>query len=102
MNIAKFSWAEMCNNSKGKTSGSLFAGLVILLTSAFTFVWSSIAIGCMLIFKFDKDANVINFFTMLVMQSIGFAAVGASLLGIHRLSKDKPVEVEEAKKEDVI
>ncbi len=58
MNIAKFSWAEMCNNSKGKTSGTLFAGLVILLSSAFTFVWSSIAVGLMLLLKFDKDINV--------------------------------------------
>jgi hypothetical protein len=98
MNIAKFSWAEMCNNSKGKTSGSLFAGLVILLTSSFTFLWASLSVGGMLIFKFEKDINVINFFTMLVMQSIAFAAVGGSLLGIHRLSKDKPVEVEEDKK----
>lgn len=100
MNIARFSWAEMCNNSKGKTSGSLFAGLVILLASTFTFVWSSIAVGLMLLLKLDKDLNVINFFTMLIMQSIAYAGVGATLLGIHRLSKDKSV-VEE-KKEPII
>jgi len=92
VDIAKFSWAEMCNNSKGKTSASLFCGLVILLVCALSFFLAASTIGLMLLFKYEKNIDVINFFSNLLMQSIGFSAVGASLLGIHRLSKDKPVE----------
>lgn len=92
--IDKFNWAQMANNSKGKTSGSLFCGVVILLTSALTFFMAAFTMGLMLVFKFEKDVNVINFFNALLMQSIAFAFVGGSLLGVHRLSKDKPVEEE--------
>jgi hypothetical protein len=90
--IDKFNWPQMFNNSKGKTSASLFCGSVILLTSAITFLLSAAVMGLMLVFKYEKDINVIGFFNSLLMQSIAFAAVGGSLLGIHRLSSDKPVE----------
>jgi hypothetical protein len=99
MNIDKFNWAQMFNNSKGKTSGSLFCGVIILLDAALTFFMAAFTMAIMLVFKLENDPNIIGFFNMLLMQSIAFAAIGTSLLGIHRLSKDKPVEAEEIKKE---
>lgn len=98
MNIDRFNWPQMFNNSKGKTSASLFCGTVLLLSATINISVSVIIGYTMLIMETIDTEEVTSFSTMIVVQSLAEAAFGGSLLGIHRLSKDKPVE--EDKKED--
>lgn len=95
--IDQFNWKQMFNNSKGKTSGILLAGFLACIVSTGGFFAAGNLMIIMVIFKLEKDINVINFLNMLVMQSIVFFSLGGTLLGAHRLSKDKPVEDELSK-----
>jgi hypothetical protein len=74
MNVHKFSLAEMYNNSSGKTSASLVAAHVLVLT------------GCVM---GVKGAFTMHGETML--QGIAFATLGAALLGIRRVTNDKSI-----------
>jgi ABC-type multidrug transport system permease subunit len=92
--IDQFNWKQMFNNSKGKTSGTLVAGFIACMVSAGGFFASGNLMMIMVIFKLEKNSEVINFLNMMVMQSIVFFSLGGTLLGVHRLSKDKTVDDE--------
>lgn len=74
MDISKFKFGEMYNNSSGKTSASLVAAHMLVLT------------GCVMGIKgaFDKQGDS-------MLQGIAFATLGSGLLGIRRFSDDKKV-----------
>lgn len=74
MNIHKFSFAEMYSNSKGKTSSSLVAGHILVLT------------GC---FMGIKGSLTLNSESML--QGIAFAGMGTGLLAVRRYTPDKEI-----------
>lgn len=74
MNISKFSIAEMYSNSKGKTSASLMAGHLLIVTSCFMGI---------------KGSFTLHSETML--QGIAYATLGAGLLGIRRFTNDKDI-----------
>jgi hypothetical protein len=98
LNIDKFSVRQLFNDSKGKTSPTLTAGFVACMVALGGFLAAGNLIIVMVIFKFEKDPNVINFLNMIVMQSIGLFTLGGTMLGVHRLSKDKQVNETEGAK----
>ncbi len=75
MNISRFSIAEMYSNSKGKTSASLVAGHILIVTGCFMGV---------------KGAFTLNGESML--QGLAYSTLGAGLLGIRRFTPDKPID----------
>lgn len=83
MDISKFKLGEMYNGSSGKTSASLVAAHMLIIT------------GCVMGIKgaFDKQGDS-------MLQGLGFATLGAGLLGIRRFSNDKvvPESVQESSK----
>jgi len=94
VNINKFQWSQLFNDSKGKTSASLVCGVLIVFSSCGGFLTAGISMSIMNIFNIAHNTEDNTFFQMLVMQSIAFATIGATLLGIHRLSKDKEIAEE--------
>ncbi len=94
--INKFNWPQIFNDATGKTSATLFSGVIIIISSAGGFISAGLSMMIVTLFKLQDNANMISFYQTLVMQSIAFAAIGAALLGVHRLSKDHKVD------EDVI
>lgn len=74
MNIRKFSFAEMYSNSKGKTSSSLVAGHILVMTGAFMGVKGAIL---------NHGESMSWGFT--------FATLGAALLGVRRFTPDKEI-----------
>ncbi len=95
-NINKFQWKQMFNDSKGKTSLSALCGFIITVIGSGGFVSSGLTVLLMVIFKFEKDQNVLNFLNSLTMQSVGVITLGAGLVGVNRISKDKEI-AEDAK-----
>lgn len=75
MNISRFSIAEMYSNSKGKTSASLVAGHILIVTGCFMGV---------------KGAFTLNGESML--QGLAYSTLGAGLLGIRRFTPDKAID----------
>lgn len=77
MNIGKFVIAELFNNTKGKTSLSMLCAFILTVT------------GCSMGLK--------SAFTMsgeIALQGLGYATLGASLLGLRRFTKDKEIPAE--------
>ena len=71
--MSSFSFSEMTSNSDGKTSGSGFAGLVIVLIGALSFITGVILI------VLGMDDNEI------MIQSIALIYAGAALLGVRKI-----------------
>jgi hypothetical protein len=83
--MEKFSFSQLTSNSDGKTSGSGTAGLYIVFIGGITFF-----LGCI-------DKMFLNENVDILIQSIIFVSIGATLLG-YRKSKDSGVtEFEEVK-----
>ncbi len=74
MNIAKFSWAEAFNNSKGKTAMPLICGFVMIVTGCIGTLYS-------LFVKYGEG----------LAASSALVVSGGTLLGIRRFSPDKDV-----------
>ena len=73
--VDRFSFAELCSNSTGKTSGSGTAGIYIVLIGGICFL-----LGCVDLMFFDKSTDILS-------QSIVMVTIGSALLG-YRKSKD--------------
>ncbi len=95
LDIQKFKFPEIFNDSKGKTSPTLTAGFVACMVALGGIVSSGNAVLFMVAFKIERDPNTLGFLQMLLMQCIVLFGLGASMLGVHRLSKDKPIEKNE-------
>lgn len=92
LDIQKFKLTELFNDSKGKTSPTLTIGFIACLVALGGIITSGNAVLFMLVFKIERDTNTIGFLQTLLMQCIALFTLGASMLSIHRLSKDKPVQ----------
>lgn len=99
LNINKFNFVQLFNDSQGKTSLTLFVGFLAAIASLGGFIVSGNTILIMVIFKLEKNGDVINFMQTLNNTSLALFTVAASMITAHRLSKDKPV-TEEAKQEE--
>lgn len=75
MNIHRFSVQEMYSNSKGKTSASLVAGHMLIVTGCFMGIKGAFT---------QHGESMIN--------GMAFCTLGAGLLGIRRFTPDKPIE----------
>ena len=82
--IHKFSWVEMFNDSKGKTSPSLVLGFFGGTISILVFLLCGISI----LTKYQDGVNVQS----MAMQSVAMLTVCATLLGIRRFTKDKDIQ----------
>jgi hypothetical protein len=86
--MEKFSFGQLTSNSDGKTSGSGTAGLYIVFIGGICFF-----LGCIDKMFLDKSTDIL-------VQSIIFVTIGATLLG-YRKSKDSGIaEMEPEKTED--
>lgn len=88
LDISSLSLAQMFNNSKGKTSLSYVSAAVLIVT------------GCVLAL-----AGVRTKQSDAMLHGLGFASLGAGLLGIRRFTADKEVQppaVEEMKNDNEI
>ena len=81
--IERFSFAQMTSNSKdGKTSASGTMGVLICTTGTLCFL-----IGCLDKVFINKDIDIIT-------QSIIFVGIGASLLGVRKITADNNKKIE--------
>lgn len=97
LDISKFKFPELFNDSNGKTDASLVIGFLGCIVSLLGFILAGSSMLFMIIWKIEKDVNVINFLQMMVMQCIALFTLAGGMLGIHRLSKDKTVTNEDTK-----
>jgi hypothetical protein len=88
LDIHKFSWSELFNDSKGRTSPGRVVGFFGCVVSILVFGISSLEA---VFTKMTTDqTNII--LTTITMQSVAFFTVSAALLGIRRFTKDKDVD----------
>jgi hypothetical protein len=73
LNIDRFSFRQMFNDTHGKTSGALFCGFWLCIASIAGFLIS-------IFIKFNDG----------ILGAIAFAGVGGTLFGIRRFTEDKP------------
>lgn len=75
--IDRFSFAQMTSNESGKTSASGTMGVLICAVGTLCFL-----IGCLDKVFVSKDIDIIT-------QSIIFVGIGASLLGLRKVTATK-------------
>lgn len=75
--VSKFSWAEIFSDNNGKSSGTAFCGIYIILISGICFLF-----GCI-------DKIWITHTTDIVSQSLAFCAIGAGLMGVRKVMNSK-------------
>ena len=83
VDIHKFNWMEMFNDSKGRTSPGKVLGFFGGLISILTFLIAGIAI----VTKYGEGSNIGN----VLMYSVAMFYAAAALLGIRRFTKDKDI-----------
>jgi hypothetical protein len=74
--ISQFSFKEMFNDSSGKSDIHLFCGFLIVFVSCICFPYTIFA-------HLELYSNL----------TLAFLTIGGALLGISRLSKDKPLNL---------
>jgi len=74
--ISKFSFKEMFNDSSGKSDIHLFCGFLIVVVSCICFPYTIFS-------HLELYSNL----------TLAFLTIGGALLGISRLSKDKPLNL---------
>lgn len=84
LSIDKFSIPQMYSNSQGKTSASLVAAHVLILTGCY--------MGVHGVFTQHSES---------MFQGIAFATLGTALLGIRRVTNDKSVNADGTSTEPV-
>ena len=88
--LYKFSWFEIFNDSKGRTSPGKIVGFFACVVSVLVFAIASLE--AVFTRKIDDQTNVI--LTTVSMQSVALFTVGSALLAIRRFTKDKDVSTE--------
>jgi hypothetical protein len=95
LDINKFQWKQVFNNSKGKSDAILLGGTLTVFVGLGGFASSGLCILIMVIFHLEKDMNVINFLSNLLLQSLGLVGVGFTALGVDRVKADKDIKPED-------
>ena len=88
--LYNFSWFEIFNDSKGRTSPGKIVGFFACVVSVLVFAIASLE--AVFTRKIDDQTNVI--LTTISMQSVALFTVGSALLAIRRFTKDKDVSTE--------
>lgn len=83
LDINKFSFAQMCSNNDGKTSGSGTLGVITGFAGVLGFLYGIVDYSFM-----SKDANIMT-------QSIIVITLGAGLLGYRKSKSTEPVPAQE-------
>lgn len=81
VDLHKFNWPEMFNDSKGRTSPGKVLGFFGGIVSIITFLIAGLAI----ITKYGEGSNIEH----VLMYSVALFYAAAALLGIRRFTKDK-------------
>lgn len=84
-NIHKFSWYEIFNDSKGRTSPGKIVGFFACVVSILVFAIASME--AVFTRHINEQTNAI--LTTITMQAVALFTVGSALLGIRRFTKDK-------------
>jgi hypothetical protein len=85
--VNSFTWVQMFNNSKGKTSGMLLMGFYMCAAGVTTFVFSAFF---MLILVLSKSPlSFTNELATLQTQCVAMCALGGTMLGVRRFTNDK-------------
>ena len=79
-NVSKFNFQEIFSNDNGKSSGSGFAGVIICLVCSLCFLAGVVDKMCL-----SHTSDIMN-------SSIGFATLGAGLLGVRKFMQNKTAE----------
>lgn len=85
IDINKFQFSQMFNDSKGRTSPSKLVGFYACFISVSVFGLGSI----MAILDATEHTN--NIIATVTMQSVALFIAGGTLLGIRRFTKDKEI-----------
>lgn len=86
IDINKFQFAQMFNDSKGRTSPSKVVGFYACVVATTVFALASLkAIS-------DPNEHTSNIITTVTIQSVLLFGAGGTLLGIRRFTKDKEIE----------
>ena len=97
IDIQKFSWPEMVNDSKGVTSPTKFIGVLASMVAIFCFFICALSTIVILWFT-SKSATdygpVLAAFQSIIMQSLAMLTIGTALIATNRLSKDKEIKVD--------
>ncbi len=91
LNINQFHFKQMFNDSKGKTSMSLFLSFLIVCTGLNGIIIAGTTVVYMVIFG-KENTEAVTFMNMLVIQCIGLVTTGVALVMATRLSKDKEID----------
>ena len=89
-NLYKFSWYEIFNDSKGRTSPGKVVGFFACIISVLVFGIASME--AVFTKNINDQTNII--LTTITMQSVALFTVGSALLAIRRFTKDKEVPTE--------
>lgn len=88
--LHKFSWCEIFNDSKGRTSPGKIVGFIACIVS--TLVFGIASLEAVFTKNINDQTNVI--LTTITMQSVALFTVGSALLAIRRFTKDKELPSE--------
>ena len=88
--LYKFSWFEIFNDSKGRTSPGKIVGFFACVVSVSVFAIASLE--AVFTRKIGDQTNAI--LTTISMQSVAIFTVGSALLAIRRFTKDKDVSTD--------
>lgn len=76
LDVSRFSWTQMFNNSKGKTSLSFVCAFMMIST------------GCLVV-----GLGASKKFPDALLHGVALCGLGSGLLGIRRFTKDKDVTI---------
>ncbi len=87
MDINKFNFVQMFNNSKGKTSPMILIAFISGLIGSATFL--SCAIIMFFLVGYKAKTDVTNILNSVLMQSVGLVTLSLTALGVRRFTNDK-------------
>ncbi len=87
MDINKFNFVQMFNNSKGKTSPMILIAFSAGLIGSATFL--SCAIIMFFLVGYEAKTDVTNILNSVLMQSVGLVTLSLTALGVRRFTNDK-------------
>ena len=89
LNINKFTFAQMFNNSKGKTSPMLFVAFFGAFVSLFVF--SSCAFVMMALVVHESKTDITGILNSILMQSVALFTLSSGMLTVRRFTQDKEI-----------